>query len=177
MAEFRVFAAVMALFGCCLSASLAQAEGFDSDYEELVWEEIQPQLPAAPKASALLPFFVSASTDNRFFVDGDSISVGSDGVVRYTLVVISAAGVRNVSYEGVRCESGERRLYAFGRNDGSWSKARGNAWARIKDSSLNRQHAALYNEYFCPIGIVVNDAEEARMALRAGGHPSLPRRN
>lgn len=176
MAEVRVWAAAMALCAFCLPG-VVQAQGFDSDYEELVWEELQPQLPPAPKASALLPFFVSATTDNRFFVDGDSISVGSDGVVRYTLVVLSPGGARNVSYEGIRCESGERRLYAFGRNDGSWSKARGNAWTRIKDSSLNRQHAALYNEYFCPIGTIVNDADEARMALRAGGHPSLPRSN
>lgn len=176
MASWRASLAALVLLSAPLAGAYAQAPGFDADYEELIWEEIQPQLPAAPKEAALLPFFVSASTQNRFFVDGDSISVGSDGVVRYALVVVSAAGARNVSYEGIRCDTGERRLYAFGRADGSWSKARGNAWVKIKDSSLNRQHAALYNEYFCPIGNIVRDADEARMALRAGGHPSLPGR-
>ncbi|MQY52263.1 CNP1-like family protein [Rhodocyclus gracilis] len=159
---------------CAVCPSLSPAADFDDDYDVKVWEEIEAKLPAPPKDSSLIAFFVSASSANRFQVDGDSISVGADGVIRYTLVVTSASGVRNVSYEGIRCETAERRLYAFGRADGAWSKARGNMWVKIQNSSLNRQHAALFTEYFCPIGNPVADADEARKALLAGGHPSVP---
>lgn len=158
------------LLACCaLVSAAAAAESFENDYEEKPWEEIEPALPAALNPDALIPFYVSAVTENRFFVDGDSISVGADGVVRYTLVVVSATGARNVSYEGIRCDSAERRLYAFGRADGSWSKARGNAWVKIQNSTFNRQHVALFAEYFCPVGSRVADADEARRVLRAGG--------
>ena len=71
----------------------------------------------------------------------------------------------------MRCETRERRIYASGRLDGTWSKARKNEWVRILDAWANRQHAALYLEYFCPIGTIVKDAAEARDALIKGVHP------
>jgi hypothetical protein len=154
----------------------ASAAEFDSEYEIKQWEEIESRLPGFPKPENLTPFFVSMTTDNRFMVDRDSISVGTDGVVRYTLVVSSSSGAQNVSYDGLRCSSAERRLYAFGRSDRTWSKARSNQWAKIQESTLNRHHAALYSEYFCPAGSIVRDADDARMALDAGGHPSRLRR-
>jgi hypothetical protein len=165
--------ASLALVG--VHSAITLAAGFDDDYEVRVWEEIEASLPPPPKESALIPFYVSAVSDNRFLVDGDSISVGADGVIRYTLVVLSSSGARNVSYEGIRCETAERRPYAFGRTDGSWSKARSNSWVRIQNATVNRQYAALFSEYFCPYVIPVSNADEARMALRSGGHPSLRR--
>lgn len=169
---FSIFFVVVLV---CCSARVAAA-GFDSEYEEKRWEEIEAQLPAFPKPESLDSFFVSAITDNKFMVDRDSISVGADGVVRYTLVVISASGAQNVSYDGLRCATAERRLYAFGRSDKTWSKARSNQWARIQGSTLNGHHAALFFEYFCPDYNIVRDADEARMALRSGGHPLRVRR-
>ncbi|MBL8430491.1 MAG: CNP1-like family protein [Dechloromonas sp.] len=148
---------------------------FEDDYENKQWQEIEVQLPVAPKQEALLPFYVSASTENRFFVDGATLSVGVDGVVRYVLVVLTPHGARNVTYEGMRCETRERRIYASGRLDGTWSKARKNEWVRILDAWANRQHAALYLEYFCPIGTIVKDAAEARDALIKGVHPDNKR--
>lgn len=167
----------MSLFRCAsllLAAMLASTTvfaDFEEDYESKQWQEIEVQLPAAPKQETLLPFYVSAATENRFFIDGATLSVGSDGVVRYVLLVLTPQGARNVTYEGMRCETRERRIYASGRQDGSWSKARKNEWVRIQDAYANRQHAALFLEYFCPIGNIVQDAAEARNALIKGVHP------
>ncbi|WP_374341876.1 CNP1-like family protein [Azonexus sp.] len=148
---------------------------FDEDYESKRWQEVEVQLPAPPRQDRLLPFYVSAVAENRFYVDASSLSVGSDGVVRYVLVILTPQGGRNVSYEGMRCETRERRIYASGRADGSWSKSRNNDWVRIADQLVNRHHAALYLEYFCPIGIAVRSPEEARDALLRGGHPDVRR--
>ncbi len=148
---------------------------FDEDYDSKRWQEVEVQLPEPPRQDLLLPFYVSAVAENRFYVDGSSLSVGSDGVVRYVLVIVTPQGGRNVSYEGMRCETRERRIYASGRADGSWSKSRNNDWVRIADQSVNRHHAALYLEYFCPIGIAVRTPEEARDALQRGGHPDVRR--
>lgn len=158
------------LLALTLSASSAFAD-FEEDYESKGWRELEFQLPEAPKQESLLPFYVSAATDNRFFVDGATLSVGSDGVVRYVLLVLSPQGGRNLTFEGMRCETRERRIYASGRADGTWSKARKNEWVRIQDLPSKQHHAVLFLEYFCPFGILVRDAAEARKALVQGVHP------
>ena len=104
---------------------------FEEDFNDKKWQEVVVQLPAAPQQENLLPIYVSAATDNEFFVDGSTLTVTADGVVRYVLVVQTAGGARNVSFEGLRCETRERRIYASGRPDGSWSKSRNNEWRRI----------------------------------------------
>lgn len=152
------------------ASSLAVAQ-FDEDYETKTWQEIEFQLPKPPQDADLRGFYVSALADNRFYVDRQSVSIGADGVVRYTLVVLSSGGARSVSYEGVRCASAERRLYAFGRRNGDWSKARTNDWVPIKHAQTNRQHAALYFDYFCPDGVQVRSLDEALKMLDRGGPP------
>ena len=172
MCWFRSLA--LSLLTLVLTPSFAVAD-FEEDYESKQWQEVEVALPAAPKEASLQPFYVSAATSNRFFIDISTLSVGSDGVVRYVLLVLSPEGGRNVTFEGMRCESRERRIYASGRQDGSWSKARKNEWVRIQDAYANRHHAALFLDYFCPFGNIVRDAAEAKKALMLGGHPDNKR--
>lgn len=135
---------------------------FEYDFDdEKPWAEVEAQLPPYPKQENLLPVFVSAATANKFYVDAASISAGEDGVVRYSLVVESPAGATNVSFEGIRCASRERKLYAFGRKEGAWSKARFAKWEPISYKDRNRQHHMLYDDFFCPDGIIVKNPQEA----------------
>ena len=153
----------------------ASQADFEEDYEKKNWKEIEIQLPAAPRAENLIPFYVSAATTNQFLIDGSSLSVDVDGVVRYVMVVVSPEGARSVTYEGMRCEAKERRIYASGHADGTWAKSRRNEWVRIQDATANRQHAALFLEYFCPGGVIVNNPEQARAALRSSRPGSIYR--
>lgn len=171
----RTVAALLAAIPLLAMPLGASADDSEDDDEAKKWVEVEVRWPAAPKQEDLLGFYVSPATDNRFFIDPTTLSVGSDGVIRYVLVVLTGAGARNVSFEGMRCETRERRLYAFGRSDGTWSRSRNSQWERIREASNNRHHAALFMEYFCPEGGVVKDAAEARDALRRGGHPSTVR--
>ena len=141
-----------------------------NDYESQKWQEIDVQLPASPSDSTLQAFYVSAASGNEFFIDLATLSVDADGVVRYVLLVTTPEGGRNISFEGMRCETREHRIYASGRRDGAWSRARSDAWSRIREVYANRQHAALFLDYFCPGGTIVRDAAEAKAALRNGGH-------
>src|SRR5574343_1255664 len=147
----------------------------DGDEELKPWQEIDVQFPKAPVRENLLPLYVSAATANKFYIDGSSLSVGADQVIRYVMVVETPEGGRNVTFEGMRCESRSRRIYASGRQDGSWSKARNSEWVRIQEVYANRQHATLFLEYFCPLGNSVHSAAEARDALVRGGHPDVKR--
>lgn len=160
----------------CLFAIFVSPSVFAEDDAEVVnkqWEEMAFQFPTAPKQEDLQRFYVGAATKNLFFVDLSSLSVGGDGVVRYTLVILSPEGARNVSFEGMRCDTKERIVYASGRPDGTWSKSRHAQWSRVQEVYGNRHHAALFLEYFCPGGLMVRDADSARASLRRGGASSI----
>ena len=157
-------------FSLVLHGMPAAARGFDNDFEEKSWLEVEVQLPAFPQAENLVAFKVGAVSDTQFQIDSRSLSVGSDDVIRYTLVVVSSAGAKSITYEGMRCVTGERRFYAFGRSDGTWSKARNSQWARIQ-GSLNNHHVELFVNYFCNASTPsIASAEDALRSLRNGGY-------
>jgi len=144
---------------------------WELEQEKRDWRESEAPLPPPPGTGELLPFFVSSASDLRFFIDAASLAPGTDGVVRYTLIVRSPLGAETASYEGIRCATGEVKTYAFGRADRSWS-ARPGAWRRIEARSVQRWHDALWREYFCPRKIQIRNAAEGIYALKRGGHPA-----
>jgi CNP1-like family len=158
-----------ALLATLLVACSAHAQSrFEEDFddENTPWQEIAVQLPAAPKPETLLAFYVSPTATQQFAIDANSVSVGVDGVVRYSLVTTSEGGARNISYEGIRCASYERKLYAFGRPDGGWSRSRRDQWERINSFASNRHHAVLFKDYFCTERSVAGKAEDMVRRIR-----------
>ena len=145
----------------CVASAYAQSR-FEEDFDdaEKPWQEIAIQLPVAPKQENLVPFYVGPTATQEFEIDLSSVELGKDGVVRYVLVTTSPSGVKNISFEGIRCETDERKLYAFGRSDGSWSRSRRDRWERINSAIPNRQHAALAHDYFCENLTIAGDAQE-----------------
>ena len=119
------------------------------DDEKATWQEIKAQLPPYPKLDALVPVQAGTPDSHRYYVDPSSVSLGKDGVMRYSAVVKTTGGATNVSFEGIRCETRERKIYALGHADGTWQEARDPSWRRIE-----RHHPPLYltlwRDYFCP---------------------------
>ncbi|QRX84581.1 CNP1-like family protein [Glaciimonas sp. PAMC28666] len=142
--------------------------GFDDDFDDEVktWQELAVQLPPQPEAANLVSFYVSPTATMKFAIDLKSITVGTDGVVRYTLVSTSSGGASNVSYEGIRCQTAEKKLYAFGHTDGNWARARLSKWQRISDVNGNRQHAALFKDFMCQDGGIAGKAVDIQARLR-----------
>lgn len=140
----------------------------DDDYDDgKSWQEAKTEIPPQPQAANLVSFYVSPTATMNFFIDVNSISAGSDGVVRYTLVSKSQGGAENISYEGIRCQTYESKSYAFGQKDGSWSRARLSGWKQISESSGNRQHAALAKDFLCQDGMIAGKVEDIRSRLRS----------
>ena len=138
------------------------------------WTENKVEtLPPLPNTQDLINFDVSQNTPLHFAVDGKSLNVGSDGVIRYTVVITSPTGARNVNYEGIRCETYEWRLYAgLNADHDGWDRTVANDWTRIENGDLNAYHASLYQDYFCenkmPMGTtktIVNNMRLHRTAL------------
>lgn len=162
-----------ALPACSQSSRLNRPQ--DDGVDGKPWEIQQAQLPGYPKQENLIQIYVSATTTFRFFVDLASISVTKEGPIRYTMVARSPSSVENLSYEAIRCETLERKLYALGRSDGTWSKARNPEWLPINEGQANRQHAALAADFFCPQGVRVRTTDDALRALRQGAYPGVLR--
>lgn len=161
----KTAAVFLLAFATATSAQSRFEEDFDD--KDKPWQEVAIQLPPAPQAEDLASFYVSATATQSFAVDTKSLSVSEDGVIRYTLVAVSDAGARNVSYEGIRCETYERKLYAFGQPDGKWSRSRRDQWERIQGGASNRQHAALAKDFFCLEKTVAGTAADMSARLRS----------
>jgi len=151
---------------------LGKTEYLNPDFVEdtTPWAEIAASLPAYPKNENLVPFDVSSATANKFMIDTASLSVGKDGVVRYTVVIESPRGARTVNYEGLRCDTAERKIYGFGQPSGKWTENKRAAWESIKLRSLLSYHKTLFEELFCDNGIPIGSVEEGvRNLKRAAG--------
>jgi len=130
------------------------------------WESQKALVPPYPKEANLLPFYVGPPKAFAYFVDSASVSVGPDGIVRYTLVARSPSGADNVSYEGIRCQTYETRTYAFGGPDRTWVQARNQQWTSYSRYQ-NDQHLVLADDFFCTVR-GTKTAEEAVRALARG---------
>jgi hypothetical protein len=113
------------------------------------WKEGSAGLPPWPADSDLVEFHVDGEPSPfRYFIDGKHLSVGSDGVVRYTLVVESSTGVRNVSFEGLRCTlRGVYKVYAYG-SGGSFKRVEED-WQPIQERGNDPYHRDLYQALLC----------------------------
>lgn len=141
----------------------------ESEVQPWVEDSVAP--PELPRDFNLVPFYVGEMTSHGFYIDGTTLSLGKDGVVRYVLVVRTSGGATNITFEGMRCGQLEYKVYASGRQDGTWAPTRKSGWRAIENKPVNRHHAALSRNYFCPNRSPILSADEGRDALRLGKHP------
>ena len=160
---------ILFLFAC---AKPAFKDEFESDKP---WVEQLTQLPAYPDVKNLMAFDAGAATNNQYLVDTTSIKIGEDGVIRFSLVIKSSAGALNVSYEGIRCATSERKLYALGRDDKTWAQPRVSEWQILDFVRQFYAQRELSKNIFCPHQQIVSNPEEAIQALKAGIHRSIYR--
>lgn len=172
--------AVLGAFAVALAGSVfAQAPGqqlrdsaADSiDFTPKSADELPLQLPAPPKPGDLLEFDPGRPATLRFYIDPASLSVGTDAIVRFTVVVRGEGTATNVSYEAIRCKTRERKVYAYGRADGTWSAVRAPQWTTMSGANTDGYRFVLYENYFCPSRQIIASAREGVEALRRGGHP------
>lgn len=157
------------LFSC---AGKPFKDEFESDKP---WVEQLTQLPAYPDAKNLMAFDAGSATSNQYLVDTTSIKIGEDGVIRFSLVIKSSAGALNISYEGIRCATSERKVYALGRNDKTWAQPRVSEWQKLDFVRQFYAQRELAKNIFCPHRQIVSTPEEAIQALRTGMHRSIYR--
>lgn len=166
----RCAIAVLAALTMVSAPAQEQWYQWDRDFDEdkKPWKEIEANIPAYPRPDDLVPFEAGAASPHRFFIDARSLSIGGDGVVRYTLVVKTQAGATNVTFEGIRCDMRQQKYYAVGNAGGGWARARDSQWRRIVYQERNNHHGVLYEDFLCPEKRPVGSVREALQRLRDG---------
>jgi hypothetical protein len=115
------------------------------------WKEGALSLPAWPRDSDLVEWVPEGTAaDLRYFVDVANLRLDPSGeVVRYTLVVQSPTGTRNVSYEGIHCTlRGAYKVYAYG-IDGHFERVPPADWAKIEEIGQESFRDDLHRHRFC----------------------------
>ena len=161
-------------------------------FNDKPFKEEAVTFPAPPVDRDAVPFDVVGGRNAsplRFAIDPKSVSIGKDNVVRYTVLITSKTGARNVNYEGLRCDTAERRIYATLRNDtNQWVgnravdmnetantetasmnayKAAGD-WQRVGNGGPTDYASALMRSYFCDVRSVAGDGKASTLVRRLG---------
>jgi hypothetical protein len=122
------------------------------EYQEgEAWKEIDVKIPPYPDDSDLMELQLD-DPNNRFtyYMDEESLEVSeTDYVVRYTLVIESKRGTRNIFYEGMRCNTLEYKTYAFGTGKGKFRPSRKPEWKSMFDSGYKKLRMDLMEFYLC----------------------------
>lgn len=129
----RTLAALLLVAG---AAQAQLAPDIDPD-----WKEAEAPPPPALRTSGLIPLEVPRSA-LRFGVDPASVTLGSDGIVRYVVVATSATGAVNGLYEGIRCNTGEFKVFARHTPDAGWVRSTNLDWKALQDQP-NSRHSLL----------------------------------
>jgi hypothetical protein len=141
--------------------------------DEGPWKEAASTLPAYPRDKDLIQFEPTGRTTNRFYVDGSSLTVGKDKVIRFALVIRSPEGANTVTYSGVKCKPWEWKDYAFGRDgEQRWESNPDSQWRGIEDKAINNYQYTLSREYFCTYGVFSSGPMgDAKMLVRNLKYP------
>ncbi len=115
------------------------------------WKEAPVPLPPAFNQERLIPLEMPAYVSLRLGIDPASLSISSDGVVRYVVVASSASGALNAMYEGIRCATWEVKTYARYSTSGQWAAVQEPKWVPL--NGLPSKHAlALARQGACENG-------------------------
>ena len=111
--------------------------GLKYHWDDKAWEEGTFEIPPYPEDDdGLLPVPGQApSSGLSVLIDPASIQIGEDGVSRYTVVLSSRRGARNVIFEGLHCNSVTYRVYAYGDGRGGFGKLQPDKWEAVKRQS------------------------------------------
>ena len=138
-----------------LAVSLSNAQLMPLDPD---WRESAAPPPPALKLDGLIAIELPGSS-LRFGVDPASITLGSDGVVRYVVVARSTSGAVNGLYEGLKCSTGEVKVYGRHIPDSGWRATNDAPWRPLHEQASSRHSLAIARSGAC-IGHAPNGSPE-----------------
>lgn len=119
-------AGALLVLATLLAAGSAFAQHADLDRAD--WAEDTPPPPPSYDVGALIELEMPRGSAIRMGIDPASIRINPDqSVVRYVVVARGPSAV-NASYEGIRCNTAEYRVYARQVQGGAWQASSDDGW-------------------------------------------------
>lgn len=112
------------------------------------WREVEAPPAPAFSTQGLIPLDTPRSA-LRFGVAPATVALGSDGIVRYVVVATSPSGAVNAMYEGIRCNTGEYKVYARHNPGGGWVIAKDPQWQQLQAAPMPRHALAIARTGAC----------------------------
>lgn len=153
--------------------SHAQEYGENEGVEDYIWKEGSNQLPDYPQDNDLLEVSGPPAYRNyQYLIDGKTLSVGADGVVRYSIVIRSPSGADNVMFDGIRCTSSQIKNYAYGSTDMDGKKKfiqkQSATWKPFQSSGITGYAPILTANYFCNFEGIMLTRQEIIQNIKYG---------
>lgn len=149
-----------------LFVGAAQSQPSDPDAE--TWTEAQVVPPASFSTDKLQAFEVDSGSTLSYGIDPQTLSVGSDGVVRYVLVARSRSGALNVLYQGLRCQTAEVKTYGRWDNKASWSTDAKASWQTLSFKGFTHPAMMLARGGICDGRTVNGNPQNILRTLKSG---------
>jgi hypothetical protein len=146
-ARLPAWAAAFVLAGCSQVSPVIEEQSGLRDPE---WQEAPTELPPPPQEENLIALEPSRlEAGYRILIDEKSLSRTGDDVMRYTVVIRSAAGAQTIRFEGMRCATRETKVFAYGGGRGGFRKTLNAPWEIIRTLGVNGYRWVLFDSYMC----------------------------
>lgn len=125
------YAAAAAGIALACTAALAQHMGLSTGQysgEAPEWKESEVPPPPAFEPRRLIGIDSPRAGELKYGVDPATFTIQPDGVVRYVVVASSAGGASTALYEGVRCTTGDYKVYARHNAGSGWTPVAAAEW-------------------------------------------------
>lgn len=129
------------------------------------WVEEKPSAPPAFAVDHLIPVDMPRYVSVEVGVDPATIAVGTDGVVRYVVVMRNASGANMATFEGLRCATDEVKTYARFSSSGQWVVVQVPEWKPINGNMPSKHAWAIARQGACDTGMS-STPEETIKALK-----------
>lgn len=151
----------LVLTGAAVAEDMTGMDGLPEYEPGKAWQEQEVPLPPYPADNEALIGLDTNFAGYRYYIDPESVSVGEeDQVARYTVVVEAEDGARNVLYEGIRCDLGQYKTYAYGTGKGPFHAMPGAKWKDIRSTDAFRYRRDLLDFYVCEGSVVRFDPQQ-----------------
>ena len=129
----------------CFAAVVASQTPIDAS----AWSEDTVPPPPRFSTDQLVPIDMPPYVTLRVGIDPETLFVGTDGVVRYVVVMRNSTGSEQAAYEGILCTKGEVKTYARFGAMGKWTAVEQPQWRPMTDNLGSRHAYAIAQQGGC----------------------------
>ena len=135
-------------FALCMVFNVGSAHALGTELDP-DWQEADAPAPPSFSKDHLIPITMPPYVSLKFGIDPATLSISSDGIVRYVMVAQNASGSVNAMFEGLRCATGQVKTYARASSSGAWSVVKDPQWRDLGDNLPSKHAMALVQQGVC----------------------------